>query len=153
MDRNEIIDKLKPYFEVSELVCLHCYSMFGESSWQFISTELLSTLYILRTKIFNKPITINTLKAGGQFSQRGFRCNMCELVKSKGSIYLSTHCLGKAIDFNVKDLDSNKVNNIVRQSAELVEYPIRLGANTDGWSHIACYVPRRSSKKLLQFNG
>ena len=58
MDRNELIDKLKPYFEVSELVCPHCYSKFGESSWQFISTELLSTLYILRTKIFNKPITI-----------------------------------------------------------------------------------------------
>ena len=118
MDRNELIDKLKPYFEVSELVCPHCYSKFGESSWQFISTELLSTLYILRTKIFNKPITINTWKSGGQFSQRGLRCNMCQLVKNKSSIYLSAHCLGKAIDFNVKDLDSNTVNNIVRQKAE-----------------------------------
>jgi len=25
-------------------------------------------LYVLRTKIFNKPITVNTWKAGGQFS-------------------------------------------------------------------------------------
>nr|DAM00298.1 MAG TPA: E3 ubiquitin-protein ligase [Caudoviricetes sp.]DAM14840.1 MAG TPA: E3 ubiquitin-protein ligase [Caudoviricetes sp.]DAW98390.1 MAG TPA: E3 ubiquitin-protein ligase [Bacteriophage sp.] len=33
MDRNELIDKLKPYFKVSELVCPHCYSKFGESSW------------------------------------------------------------------------------------------------------------------------
>ena len=89
MDRNELIDKLKPYFKIQELVCPHCYSKFGETSWQFISTELLSTLYILRTKIFNKPITINTWKAGGQFSQRGLRCNMCQLVKSKSSIYLS----------------------------------------------------------------
>lgn len=52
MDRNELIDKLKPYFKIQELVCPHCYSKFGETSWQFISTELLSTLYILRTKIF-----------------------------------------------------------------------------------------------------
>lgn len=153
MDRNELIDKLKPYFKVSELVCPHCYSKFGESSWQFISTELLSTLYILRTKIFNKPIIINTWKAGGQFSQRGLRCNMCQLVKNKSSIYLSAHCLGKAIDFNVKDLDSNAVNNIVRQNAELFEYPIRLEANTDGWSHIDVYQPKDSSKKLLEFNG
>ena len=101
MDRNELIDKLKPYFKIQELVCPHCYSKFGETSWQFISTELLSTLYVLRTKIFNKPITINTWKAGGQFSQRGLRCNMCQLVKSKSSIYLSAHCLGKAIDFNL----------------------------------------------------
>ena len=153
MDRNELIDKLKPYFKVSELVCPHCYSKFGESSWQFISTELLSTLYILRTKIFNKPITINTWKSGGQFSQRGLRCNMCQLVKNKSSIYLSAHCLGKAIDFNLKDLDSNTVNNIVRQNAELFEYPIRLEANTDGWSHIDVYQPKDSSKKLLEFNG
>ena len=92
MDRNELIKEVSKYFKIQELVCPHCYSKFGESSWQFISTELLSTLYILRTKIFNKPITINTWKAGGQFSQRGLRCNMCQLVKSKNSIYLSAHC-------------------------------------------------------------
>lgn len=153
MDRNELIKEVSKYFKVQELVCPHCYNKFSETSWQFISTELLSTLYILRTKIFNKPITINTWKAGGQFSQRGLRCNMCQLVKNKSSIYLSAHCLGKAIDFNVKDLDSNAVNNIVRQNAELFEYPIRLEANTDGWSHIDVYQPKDSSKKLLEFNG
>lgn len=151
MDRNELIDKLKPYFKVSELVCSHCYSKFGESSWQFISTELLSTLYVLRTKIFKKPITINTWKSGGQFSQRGLRCNVCQLVKNKSSIYLSAHCLGKAIDFNVKDLDSNAVNNIVRQNAELFEYPIRLEANTNGWTHCDCYVPYNSKEKIVIF--
>jgi hypothetical protein len=45
------------------------------------------------------------------------------------------------------------VNNIVRQNAELFEYPIRLEANTDGWSHIDVYQPKDSSKKLLEFNG
>lgn len=153
MDRNELIKEVSKYFDIQELVCTHCYSKFGETSWQFISTELLSTIYVLRTKIFNKPITINTWKTGGQFSQRGLRCNMCQLVKNKSSIYLSAHCLGKAIDFNVKDLDSNTVNNIVRQNAELFEYPIRLEANTNGWSHIDVYQPKDSSKKLLEFNG
>lgn len=151
MDRNELIDKLKPYFEVSELVCPHCYSKFGESSWQFISTELLSTLYVLRTKIFNKPITINTWKAGGQFSQRGLRCNMCQLVKNKSSIYLSAHCLGKAIDFNVKNLDSKTVNEMIKQNADLFEYPIRLEEGIEGWTHCDCYAPYNSNKRLITF--
>ena len=76
---------------------------------------------------------------------------MCQLVKSKNNVYLSAHALGKAIDFNVKDLDSNTVNNIVRQNAELFEYPIRLEANTDGWSHCDCYVPYNSKEKIVIF--
>lgn len=153
MDRNKLITELKKYFQIQEIVCPHCYNKFGEQSWQFISTELLSTLYILRTKIFNKPITINTWKSGGQFSQRGLRCNMCQLVKNKSSIYLSAHSLGKAIDFNVQGLTSNQVNDIVRNNANNFEYPIRLESNTSGWSHIDCYEPVGSNQKIVEFKG
>lgn len=153
MDRNKLITELKKYFQIQEIVCPHCYNKFGEQSWQFISTELLSTIYVLRTKIFKKPITINTWKSGGQFSQRGLRCNMCQLVKSKNGIYLSAHCLSKAIDFNVQGLTSKQVNDTIRNSADYFEYPIRLESNTDGWSHIDCYEPVGSNQKIVEFKG
>lgn len=79
--------------------------------------------------------------------------NTTLITRRNGKVVFIGNCLGKAIDFNVKDLDSNTVNNIVRQNAELFEYPIRLEANTNGWSHIDVYQPKDSSKKLLEFNG
>jgi hypothetical protein len=51
--------------------------------------------------IFNEPITVNTWHKNGSFDERGLRCNLCELVKDKTTVYLSAHSLGKAIDFNV----------------------------------------------------
>ncbi len=153
MTRNELITEVSKYFKIQELVCSHCYSKFGEASWQFISTELLSTIYTLRCIIFNKPMTINTWHNAGQFSQRGLRCNICQLVKSKNSIYLSAHCLGKAIDFNVSGMTSSEVNQAVRDNADKFEYPIRLESNTDGWSHVDVFQPKGSTKQLVEFNG
>lgn len=153
MDRNELINKLKENFYIQELVCPHCYERFGEDSWQFLSTELLSVLYTLRYIIFNAPITVNTWDSGGRFDERGLRCNQCDLVKSKNRIYLSAHCLGKAIDFNVKDKTSDEVNEAVLKNAHLFEYPIRLELNTDGWSHVDVYQPVNSNKQLVGFNG
>lgn len=153
MTRNELIDKLKQNFNIKELVCEHCYNRFKEGAWQFLSTELLSTLYTLRYVIFNKPITINTWHKGGQFSQRGLRCNMCQLVNNKSSIYLSAHCLGKAIDFNVEGLTSNEVGDIIKQNVNLFEYPVRLEKDTDGWSHIDVYQPVYSEVNFIEFNG
>ena len=151
MDRNELIKEVSKYFKVQELVCPHCYNKFGETSWQFISTEILSTLYVLRTKIFNKPITVNTWKAGGQFSQRGLRCNMCQLIKSKKSIYLTPHGQGKAIDFNVKNLTIEETKNLIRQNKQKFEYPIRLETNTTTWCHVDCYTD--NSSDFVEFNG
>lgn len=152
MSRNELIQKLKNNFDIRELVCPHCYDKFKDNSWQFISTELLSVLYTLRYVIFKKPITINNWHKGGNFSQRGLRCNMCAEVKDKDSIYLSAHCLGKAIDFNVKDLASDKVNIIVKDCTSQFRYPIRIEANTDGWTHVDVYQPYGSEVSLIEFN-
>ena len=83
-------------------MCPHCYKRFGEQSWQFLTTQLLSTLYVLRYVIFNKPITVNNWYKGGTLSQRGLRCNVCDIVKDKKDVYISAHILGNAIDFNVQ---------------------------------------------------
>lgn len=153
MTRNELIKKLKNNFDIRELVCKHCYSRFGDASWQFISTELLSVLYTLRYKIFNSPITINNWYKGGSYDERGLRCNMCDMIRSKTQVYLSAHCLGKAIDFNVQGKTSQEVNQIIIQRQNEFEYPIRLEMNTDGWSHVDCYQPTGSNANLIRFNG
>lgn len=153
MNRNELISALKNNFNIKELVCQHCYNKFGERAWQFLSTELLSTLYTLRYIVFNKPIIINNWHNGGTFSQRGLRCNMCELVKSKKQVYLSAHCLGKAIDFNVQGLTSKEVAQMIRALEYQFDYPIRLEKDTDGWTHIDVYQPVNSNSNLIEFKG
>lgn len=153
MTRNELISKLKKNFHIQELVCPHCYKKFKQKAWQFLSTELLSTLYTLRYVIFNKPIIVNTWHNGGGFSQRGLRCNMCALVKDKTQIYLSAHLLGCAIDFNVKDTKIEDCKELIRQNINTFEYPIRLESNTDTWIHIDTYQPVGSEAKLVEFKG
>lgn len=153
MTRNELISKLKENFDIRELVCPHCYNKFGEGSWQFLSTQILSTLYKLRYEIFQQPITVNTWHKGGKYDERGLRCNMCPLVKGKKSIYLSAHCLGMALDFNVGTLTSNEVAQVIRHNADRLEYPIRLEKDTDGWNHVDCYQPYGSDKNLIEFKG
>lgn len=149
MDRSELIDKLKTKFNIKELVCPHCYNKFGEQSWIFLSTELLSTLYTLRFVILNCPILVN----GGMLTQRGLRCNTCDLVKNKKSIYLSAHCQGKAIDFSCDNLSINSIKKLIRDNKDKFEYPIRLESNTTTWIHVDVYQPLNSNSKLVEFNG
>lgn len=153
MTRNELIEKLKENFDVRELVCPHCYSQHGENSWQFLSTELLHVLYMLRYEIFLQPIIINNWHNGGKYDERGLRCNMCPLLKNKKSVYLSAHIFGKAIDFNVGTLTSKEMNQVIRHNSHRFEYPIRLEKNTNGWCHIDVYQPVNSEANLIEFNG
>ena len=151
MNRQELINKLKQNFDIKELVCKHCYDKFKDLSWQFLSTEILSTLYTLRFEIFKCPMIINNWSTNGTFSQRGLRCNMCQLIKSKKVIYLTPHGQGKAIDFNVKNLTIEETKNLIRQNKQKFEYPVRLEANTTTWCHIDCYTS--DSRDFVEFNG
>ena len=96
-------------------------------------------------------MTINNWSSNGTFSQRGLRCNMCQLVKSKKSIYLTPHAQGKAIDFNVKNLTIEETKNLIRQNKQKFEYPVRLEANTTTWCHLDCYTA--DSRDFTEFNG
>lgn len=78
---------------------------------------------------------------------------MCALVKDKASVYVSAHCLGKAIDFNVQGIDSSEVFDIIKQNINKFKYPIRLEKDTDGWTHIDVYQPYLSEANLIEFNG
>ncbi len=122
MCREEIIKELHKYFQVSELVCEHTHSRWGERSWQFLDTDYLHALLIIRRDILQVPMTCNHSGA----NQRGLRCNMCELVKEKTQNYLSSHILGKAGDFSVKGLTAQQARERIKNNAHLLPCNIRL---------------------------
>lgn len=151
MTRNELIDALKCDFKIQELVCPHCYKKFGDKSWQFLSTEILSILYTLRYEIFKCPMVINTWAMNGTLSQRGLRCNRCSLVKDKKTVYLSAHQLGKALDFNVEEYATEEVYQKIKDNVDKFKYPIRIEITGGNWNHIDCYQLYGSDAKLIEF--
>lgn len=146
MNRNELIEKVKKNFQLKELVCPHCVKTYGDKAWQFLSTELLSTIYVLRNEVIKKPMIVNN---GITFTQRGLRCNICELVKGKNTPYMSAHTLGKAVDFHVNGMEAEEVRQIIKDNIDKFEYPIRL-EEAVSWIHIDCYT-LDSDKKLVTF--
>lgn len=151
MNRKEIIQELKKYFSVNELVCNHTFAKFGEKSWQFLQTELLHTLLILRTEIINRPMHVNY---AGRF-QRGLRCNICQLVKDKtklNQIYLSAHVNGAGVDFNTDEYTAEKCRQLIKGNADKLPYPIRLEKAVT-WVHIDVYDDHLNEQKIVEFDG
>lgn len=130
-DRNAIIKALSPYFQVKELVCPHCFQKWNERSWQFLDTDLLHCLLILRETVFGRPMYVNNYK---QYNQRGLRCNLCQIVKSKATVYLSPHPLGKAVDFTVQGMTAEQARQKIKENAHLFPCNIRLEEGVD-WVH------------------
>lgn len=147
--RNKLLNAVKPYFNIRELVCPHIYERFKESAWQFISTELLSTLNVLRTVVIKEPMIVNNWHQYKSYSQRGVRCNKCSLVEDKKYCYMSSHILGKGVDFNVPGKTAEDVRKIIKANIDKFEYPIRLEEGVS-WVHIDCYT-KDDSIKLVTF--
>lgn len=131
---------ISKYFKIEELVSKKVYKKYGENAWQFIDPRLIKVIDLLREH-FNKPITVNNWLWGGQLEQRGLRTNLDELVKSKtekGTLYISQHILGKAIDFNVKGLSSQEVYNEILKNKEKFYLISRIEniEKTPTWCHI-----------------
>ena len=51
MTQQGIIEEVRKYFRIEELVCPHTFNKFGESSWGFLNTGYLHTLLVLRTEV------------------------------------------------------------------------------------------------------
>lgn len=130
MTREEIIEALRQYFNVKELVCPHCYAKWGERSWQFLDTMWLWCLLIIRRDILKVPMTCND----ASHTQRGLRCNLCELVKSKLKVYLTSHLFGKAGDFTAKGMTAEQARQKIIDNADLLPCNIRLEAGVT-WIH------------------
>ena len=130
------------YFKIQELVSEAVYKKYGEKSWEFIDTKLIKVLDLLREH-FNRPITVNNWLWGGALEQRGLRTNLDELVKNKtekGTLYISQHILGKAVDFNVKGLSSEEVYKEILKNKNKFYLISRIENidSTPNWVHIDC---------------
>ena len=121
------------HFKMYELVDEDVYNIHGEGSERFFDPRLLIAIDKLREEL-KKPITINTWKHGGRFSQRGLRHNMSHIVKNKKRIYLSGHVLGKAVDFDVKGMSSEEVRQWIKDN-DIFDFGIRLEKDVN-WVHL-----------------
>lgn len=145
MDRQEIIKQLSEYFDIKELVCNHIYSRFGSQAWMFLSTQLLHTLLVLRTEIVKLPMVVNT----STLKQRGMRCNMCNIVKSKTSPYISAHVTGNGVDFTCASKTAEEIRQLIKSNQDKLPYNIRLEEGVT-WVHIDVY-DSNSSNKITTF--
>lgn len=144
--REEIIRELHNYFQISELVCGHTFSQWGERSWQFLDTAYLHNLLVIRRDILQAPMVCNHDGA----EQRGLRCNRCELVKGKNRTYLSSHVLGKAGDFTVKGLTAQEARSRIRNNADRLPYPLRMEGGVN-WLHFDTLPQFGVTAKVYEF--
>lgn len=146
MTRDEIIKALHKYFQVKELVCEHTHSKWGERSWQFLSTDYLHNLLVIRRDILQAPMTCNHEDA----DQRGLRCNLCDIVQGKNGVYLSSHILGRAGDFTVKGYTAQEARSKIRNMAHLLPYPLRMEGGVS-WLHIDTLPQFGITSKVYEF--
>lgn len=148
MSRNEIISQLQKFFDTEELVCNHTRSKWGDKAWQFLDTEFLHVLLIIRRDILKAPMWCNNYKS--ETYQRGLRCNRCGLVRNKQVVYLSSHILGKAGDFTVQGMTAEEAREKIKASAHLLPCPIRMEDGVS-WLHFDVLPQWGVSAKVYEF--
>lgn len=147
MERTEILDEIKHFFDVDELVCNHTLARYTKKSWKFLDTMYLWCLLVIRRDILRKPMYCNNHSAG-QY-QRGLRCNMCQLVKDKNRVYLSGHIFGKAGDFTVVGMTAEEAREKIKEFQHLLPCPIRLEEGVS-WLHFDV-MPNDDGVKVFEF--
>lgn len=143
---------IQKYFKLQELVCPDVYRKYGDRAWSFFDPRLLETLLFLREKI-GRPFIVNNwgMGMGGNLSQRGLRCNLCDLNKKatlNDRVYMSAHSQGQGVDFDVKGMQAHEVRKLIIEIQEELPYPIRLENNVS-WVHLDV---RDAGKKVYIFN-
>lgn len=148
MTRAEILAEVKKYFDIDELVCNHTFEKWKQNAWQFLDTDFLHCLLVIRRDIIKKPMYCN----GNQAHQRGLRCNRCDLVKSKSSNYLSSHILGKAGDFSCPVYKAAQMREMIKANVDLLPCPIRMEADVS-WLHFDVLPQTGITAKVYEFKG
>ena len=146
MDRAILIQQVKNYFDIKELVCPHVYQVFGELSWGFFREDYLDTILFLR-RHFGVKMYCNY--AG--MTQRGVRCNICQIVKEKQRPYLSGHVLWCAGDWTFEGYEAEQIRHEIKSIAHLLPCPVRLERSVT-WVHIDTLAYGRTGK-ITEFNG
>lgn len=148
MTRQEILTGIRKYFDIEELVCDHTVAKFGQASWNFLDTDFLHALLVIRRDILKKPMWCN----GNGKKQRGLRCNRCQMVRGKTGVYLSAHCLGKAGDFDVSGMTAEQARMEIKQNAHLLPCQVRLERGVS-WLHMDVRPDdSRLTQKVVEFS-
>ena len=146
MTRIDIIEQLRAFFFVSELVCPHTYKRFGENSWQFFDTATLETLLVLRREILAVPFTINN----SDHTQRGLRCNLCSIVKGQKKQYLSAHLMGKGFDVVSPQMTAQQMRDEIIANEDKLPHSIRIEDGVS-WLHFDTFDPTNGKDKITFF--
>lgn len=146
MTRDEILRAIKPYFDIDELVCDHTLAKWGEKSWQFLDTDFLHCLLIVRRDIIRMPMYCNSRSA----HQKGLRCNLCQLVKEKKEVYLSPHLQGKAGDLTCPYMSAENMRQKIKASAHLLPCQIRIERGVS-WLHFDTRPTENFNGKVYEF--
>ncbi|MCL2650311.1 MAG: hypothetical protein FWD60_04690 [Candidatus Azobacteroides sp.] len=153
MSRTQILTEIKKYFAIKELVCNHVYNRFGESAWFLLPSFWLETLLAVRIDILQKPMICNQYSSSSSmYTQRGTRCNICQLTKDAtkdGISYNSAHLKNIAGDFNVIGMTAEEARKKIDEKQDLLPYPIRLESGVS-WLHIDGY-DNDNGKKITYF--
>lgn len=148
MTRTEILQAIRPYFDARELVCDHTFAKWGEQSWQFLDTDFLHCLLVIRRDILKAPMWCN----GKGKNERGLRCNRCSIVRGKSSVYLSAHILGKAGDFTVTGMTAETARRKIKAAESLLPCQIRLEKGVS-WLHFDVLPQYGITAKVYEFKG
>lgn len=146
MKRETILRNVRKFFDIDELVCNHTVAEWGDRAWQFLDTDFLHALLIIRRDILKAPMRCNS----STLHQRGLRCNLCELVQNKKSVYLSAHILGKAGDFTVEGMTAEEARTLIKANAHLLPCNIRLEGGVS-WLHIDVLPQEGVIAKVYEF--
>lgn len=142
----EVRKDIKKYFGIKELVGGRTYRTHYERAWRFLDYRLLYSLLIVREEI-GKAITVNH----GRMEQRGLRTIAQQIVKNKvynNKLYISAHLLGKAVDFDVKDMTAQQVRDWIVANQNLFPYKIRLEDKVS-WVHMDVIWESKNKKVYL----
>ena len=147
MTREEILTAVRPYFDIDELVCPHVYTKWGNNSWQFLDTDYLHCLLIIRRDIIQKPMYCN----GKGKTERGLRCNRCSIVRGKSGPYLSAHVLGKAGDFTIVGMSAEDARKTIKANASKLPCNIRMEKGVN-WLHFDVLPQYGITSKVYEFS-
>lgn len=148
MERADILAEVKKYFDIDELVCNHIFARWGEASWQFLDTDFLECLLLLRRDIIGRPMKCNNHRL--KIYQRGVRCNMCDIVKEKTRAYMSAHVLGKAGDFSIEGMRAEDARRRIKMLPAAFPCQVRIEGGVT-WLHFDVMPQYGVASKVHEF--
>ena len=137
MERAVLVNEVKKFFKIQELVDKATYEKWKEGAWDFFGDDVLETLLVIRRDILKTPLVINDWSFGGKNQQRGLRTNLSPLVKDKtdkGQLYQTLHLSGKAIDAVSSKMTATTMRDLILKNQNLLPYNIRIEGGVS-WLH------------------